>query len=156
MLLAHEVLNDCRIVHQMLEDEEDVERMRALWAGGIALLRAVGHILEKVDGADPVVGEIIAERYRDWKSNRKKYAVFWEFIEQERNNILKTYQFSSSFQDKIPLVVPVPIQNPETGKMDLTHELYELDGDLYCPIEYGFGTNEDIRDVYLEAVEWWY
>ena len=46
---ARKVLADCEVALEMLEEEEDEQRWRVLWAGAMALLRAVGHVLQKVD-----------------------------------------------------------------------------------------------------------
>ena len=91
---ARQVLADCVIALEMLEAEQDLVRWRVHWAGALALLRAVGHVLHKVDGADPKVRRQIDIAYRRWKSQRTENAVFLEFIEQERNNILKEYRFN--------------------------------------------------------------
>ena len=48
---ARIVLEDCRLALQLLEEETDLRRWRLHWVAAVALVRAVGHVLEKVDGA---------------------------------------------------------------------------------------------------------
>lgn len=61
----------------------------------ITLLRAVGHVLDKVDGrTSPELRELIDEMYQRLKDHEPHSAIFWRFIEEERNNVLKLYRFS--------------------------------------------------------------
>ena len=46
---ARKVLNDCRHAHELLELEENERKFRLLWVSCSSLLRAVGHVLVKVD-----------------------------------------------------------------------------------------------------------
>ena len=46
---ARKVLNDCRYAHELLELEENTGKFRLLWVSCSSLLRAVGHVLHKVD-----------------------------------------------------------------------------------------------------------
>ena len=46
---ARKVLADCKKAHDLLEAESDTARFRLLWVSGVALLRSVGHVLQKVD-----------------------------------------------------------------------------------------------------------
>lgn len=48
-LVARQVLADCRLCLEMLEQEQDLARWRIHWAAAVALARAVGHVLDKVD-----------------------------------------------------------------------------------------------------------
>ena len=84
---ARTVLADCVAVLDMLEVEEDEQRWRVLWAGAMALVRAIGHVLRKVDGEDAMVRPRIDEAWNRWRADRSTHAVFWESIEQERNRV---------------------------------------------------------------------
>lgn len=147
---AREVLIDCEIALEMLEEVEDLRRWRVLWAGSVALLRAVGHVLKKVDGADPRIGSAVDQRYRIWGSERQENAIFWDFIEEERNNVLKEYQFGVSLDEEIPLLVQSNTPNGETEVGVL-----QLGENLYRPLLTDHGEGEDARDVYREALDWW-
>ena len=47
---ARRVLSDCKYALDMLQVESRPASFRVLWVAGIALVRAVGHVLQKVDG----------------------------------------------------------------------------------------------------------
>ena len=60
------------------------------------------------------------------QSDRMKYQIFWDFIEKERNNLLKTYSFGARF---------------------VSH------GDENPSIE--FGDSQDAFELFRQAVYWW-
>lgn len=150
---ARRVLRDCQVALDMLDEEDDGERWRVLWAGAVALLRAVGHVLQKVDTEGTVAKEVVAAAYSRWKEERSENRIFWDFIDQERNNILKEYQSSVADSAEVSLV----IANPATGRSSHKSDemLSILDENMFRPITDGFGEGEDARDVYRDAVAWW-
>lgn len=150
---ARRVLDDCEAVLKMLGDEEDEQRWRVLWAGGMALVRTVGHVLRKVDGGDPRVRPQVDSAWDRWNKDKVANAVFWEFIEKERNNILKEYQFSVLDSSVVGLAVVET--DPETGHSVAVESPVVVDENLLRPLESGFGIGEDARDVYRDALEWW-
>ena len=150
---ARRALSDCEAALEMLEDERDEQRWRVLWIGAMALLRAVGHVLLKVDGEIPRQRAVINAAYRRWKDNgRPEHSVFRHFIEKERNNILKEYRLN--VVDSGEVGVAVVAGDPDAGCVtDKTP--FGLDENLFRPVTGSFGAGEDARDVYREAVEWW-
>lgn len=67
---------------------------RLNWVAGCALLRTIGHVLQKVDAQNSDTHRrTINSFWSDWKLERDKSWIFWDFIENERNNILKNYEF---------------------------------------------------------------
>lgn len=153
--MAREVLADCEIALEMLEAEQDLARWRVHWAGALALLRAVGHVLHKVDGADPRVGRHVDTAYRRWKSQKAKNAIFWEFIENERNNILKEYRFNLHPLDHVDVAVMMTVRHPETGALSQIPQVIPIGENIYRPILDGYSEGNDARDVYREALDWW-
>ena len=92
-LKARNVLADCRNALDLLEEETRPEVFRLYWVAGIALARAVGHVLQKVDGKhDATIKRAAALAYTAWQADKQANAIFWDFIEQERNQILKEYE----------------------------------------------------------------
>lgn len=74
-------------------DDEHPE-WRIWWIAGIALLRTVGHVLDKVDAKrSPHHKMTILQAWSNWKEDKDTNWIFWTFIEQERNNLLKLYKF---------------------------------------------------------------
>lgn len=152
---ARQVLADCEIALEMLEAEQDLARWRVHWAGALALLRAVGHVLHKVDGADPKVCRQVDIAYDRWKSQKMENAIFWEFIEQERNNILKEYRFNLHPLDHVDVAVTMTAQHPDTGEIVQIPQIVSIGENIYQPILDGYSEGDDARDVYREALNWW-
>ena len=146
---ARRVLADCEVVLEMLDDERDEQRWRVLWVGALALLRAVGHVLQKVDGQTPRARAAIDAAYQNWKSRQPEHRIFRDFIEKQRNNILKEYRMNVLDSAQVPVVV-----HSDVGS--ITDEtLFILDENLFRPVTEGFGADEDARDMYREAIGWW-
>ena len=142
MLRAREVLNDCRHVLELLETEENRQTHRVLWVAGVTLVRAVGHVLDKVDRTFSVrLSRALNAAYARW--NRKdnlKDEIFVHFINEERNLVLKEYEF---------------------GYDDSDYELiaggakYKMPGLIFCPITDGPYAGEDGRNILRDAIGWW-
>jgi hypothetical protein len=106
-------------------DEEHSE-WRLSWVAGVALLRTIGHVLAKADIlASPRHQDEIDRLWDAWKSDRKKAMIFWDFIEKERNNLLKTYTFGARL----------------------------VEGDEGYHVEFADGN--DAFQLFREAVYWW-
>lgn len=148
-LSARNVLLDCKVALEILEDSKDVRHWRVHWAGAISLLRAVGHVLQKVDRRQPEFRNAIDQRFALWKQEPHKHQVFWDFIKTERDSLLKEYVSSVSNAQNVALGVVSELD--ETGSV----EVFGLDENIYKPILSGYGETEDARDVYQEAIEWW-
>ena len=142
-LTARTVLRDCKSAHALLEDESDEVRFRLFWVAGVALLRAAGHVLQKVDAErSPAIRLQVERAYSQWKRDREANAIFWEFIENERNHILKEYEIGFLY-GPIHMAVQPMVQT------------FSLDECLFCPIAAGRYAGEDGRDVMADAITWW-
>ncbi len=155
MFFAQEVLKDCKFALSILESEIEPQRWRLHWVGAVALVRAVGHVLHKVDGKNKEFGPHIEDAYRRWKENRGENSIFWEFIELERNNILKEYNFSPHPHESVEIVVRQDAQTPQTDERSASGELSRIDSDVYRPMLGEYRTSDDARDVYSDALRWW-
>lgn len=140
-LKARSVLADCRNALDLLQDETRPEVFRLYWVACVALARATGHVLHKVDcEQDPKIKQVVAAAYDAWKADKQGNAIFWDFIEQERNQILKEYEVG---------FLAGPIDAVADGA------LYSLDQHLFCPIADGEFAGEDCRDILDQAIAWW-
>lgn len=148
---ARRVLADLQAVRDKLEDEAGSVEWRLYWITAVVLARAVGHVLAKVDAAAvPVVREVANELHREWKGPAAEHAIFRDFIEQERNSILKEYEFGMS---EGPVPVSVTLAHPETGEQVQSGALIEEN--VYRPMWSGPYEGEDGRTLLDEAIAWW-
>ncbi|EOV9244931.1 hypothetical protein ACN5YO_004506 [Vibrio parahaemolyticus] len=76
------------------------QKARILWFSCLTLLRSIGHVLHKVDSKkySDVFRKQLDESYKHWKENEP---IFRDFIEKERNEILKEYSFSLEVEETI-------------------------------------------------------
>lgn len=153
---ARQVLYDVRLALDMMQDEADADRWRVHWAGGVALLRAVGHVLLNVDqAADEKLAQIANAAHRRWKSDDPAHAVYREFILKERNNILKEYRSKVHPLETVSVAIRLTLVNPQTGEISYLDQAADLDENLFRPLVEGYGEGEDARDVFKEAADWW-
>lgn len=109
------------------DGEEELPEWRIYWIAGLALLRTVGHVLAKVDAKmSPKHAEAIGALWKGFQADRDCSAIFWNFIERERNNLLKTYSFGAKLA---------------------------WDEDQYAYVEFERGL--DAFELFREAIYWW-
>lgn len=153
---ARQVLSDVRLALDMLHSETDPDRWRVHWAGGVALLRAIGHVLLNVDqSANVELARIADAAHRRWRSADSAHAVYRDFVLEERNNILKEYRSKVHPLDEVPVAIRLTLVNPETGEVSYLDQVADLDENLFRPLVEGYGEGEDARDVFEEAIDWW-
>ncbi len=154
-IYARRVLDDCRLALELLEEEEDLSRWRIHWVAALALVRAVGHVLEKVDGQNPCIRALAQAAYKRWKSSSPEHAIFREFIERERNTILKEYQFNTHPGDQVELVLTRALHRISDGVLLSDTQVVPIGDNIYRPLTGGFREGDDARDVLSDAIGWW-
>lgn len=154
-LKAREVLNDCRVALSLLEDETDIQRWRVHWAGAVALLRAVGHVLDKVDSEDPLVKHAGSVAFKQWRSADPKHEIFREFIERERNNLLKEYRSDVHPLAEVTFALEFAAQPLGGSPAVRFAQIAEIGENIYRPLLSGPWAGDDARDVLSEAITWW-
>lgn len=153
---AREVLSDARLALEMLQVETDPDRWRVHWAGGVALLRAVGHVLLNVDQSANIELAVVADAaHRRWRSADPSHSVYRDFILEERNNILKEYRSNVHPLSNVPIARRFTLMHPDTGEIRYLDQAAELDENIFRPLVEGYGEGEDARDVFDEALAWW-
>lgn len=146
---ARLVLQDAMFVRDKLENEIGHIEWRLYWVLAVVLLRAVGHVLDKVDGQnDPVVKRVAGELHKSWRSGEEN-AIFRDFIERERNSILKEYS-SEITEGPVPIMAHVQRHDG----FDVIR-LFLIEENLYRPMESGAFAGEDGRTLLDEAIAWW-
>lgn len=153
---ARRILNDCRACLQMLEDEENETRWRVLRAAALALIRSVGHALDKVDGSS--VKNESHKIFAQWKATKPEPRIFWEFIDAQRNLVLKEYRHETHIAESISVYVDrdgQPFVPRDFSSHIAGEQCFALEGVLYRPNTMAFRFGEDFRDTYQEAIDFW-
>lgn len=151
---ARAVLEDCRLALSILEEEQDLRRWRITWVSAVALIRAVGHVLQKVDGKDETIKKSANQLYKKWKKNAQENSIFHEFIEKERNNILKEYEVNIHPMTEVPVAVEVTLKSQVTGELRREGMVARIGENIYRPMLDGYREGDDARDVYADAIQW--
>jgi hypothetical protein len=151
---ARQVLADCYVALRFLEEETDLQKWRVHWAGAVALTRAVGSVLHKVDARDPNVKIAADAAYARWKHGEQD-RIFREFIKAERDNILKEYNFGSHPLEKVDVALVSTVRHPETGELRQIAQIIPIGDNIYRPLLDGYWEGDDARDVLEEALQWW-
>lgn len=148
---ARKVLEDCRGALDDLQDGIQGAFWRRRWISAVVLLRTVGHVLRNIDSmTSPALKEIIEKEWNTLQKTRPEPKIFWEFIEMERNNILKEYQINAG--QGITVRIPTLHINLKTGEQYSDPPLHSL---YHYTINSGVYKGRDQRDVLKEAIEWW-
>jgi hypothetical protein len=128
---ARAVLDQCRHAHQKMGSKPTVPDWVLIWEGTIALLREVGHELERDVESDAR----LKQAHRAWLNTRKKPnpPIFWDFIQ---NSLLKEAELAVEHSVTITQPPsPPPIHN------------YKMNFGRYA--------GQHACDLVREAIEWW-
>jgi hypothetical protein len=112
---ARLVLQDAEVAASELPDPPD-EFWRVRWVAVVALLRIIGHVLQKVDGPAGDAAYQEASKAAWATLATKRSAVFHEFIEDGRNLLLKQYGFQAQQHTTITLTgLPLMVGDVHAG-----------------------------------------
>ena len=144
---ARETLEDCRGALIELVDGIQGREWRRKWILSVVLLRAVGHVLHKVDRErSPAYRLAVDTWWSGLKESKPAPAIFWSLIDKERNSILKEYRTT------VGQGVTIQLSGVSTGKQK---------SEPPNPAKYHYTFNSgpykdrDQRDVISEAIVWW-
>ena len=153
--VARVVLADCEAALVELRADPQGLQWRVRWAAAVALLRAMLHVLKNIDSlGSPQMRAAIDIKWNELVNSTPSPAIFWSFIQRERNNLLKEYRTSA--QQSVNIYLP---------GLELS---VSLGGEPPAPVrptqvarcEYSFrmgpGPYEgrDPRDIVAEAIAW--
>lgn len=148
---ARETLEDCRGAIAELVEGVQGRDWRRKWILAVVLLRTVGHVLDKVDGArSATYRKAINNWWFALKASKPDPAIFWQFIEEERNSILKEYQTAAG-QGVTVQLTGVEI-NPQTGEQKVGPPKPAI---YHYTFNSGPYKDKDQRHVLADALAWW-
>jgi hypothetical protein len=150
MLRAREVLVDCEVALADFVASGPTPFWRSRLTALLALMRAVGHVLHKVDAGQNVqLKNAIDDAWGKLKKSKPEPRIFWEFMEEERNNVLKAYEFGARLNITV---------RPGTRHLSLSGQGY---ADPSEPTTYesfmqaGVYGGRDAVEVFREAIDFW-
>jgi len=130
------VLEDCKEALIGFKDGVQGSEWRRIWVTSVVLLRTVGHVLNKVDAlSDPKLKTITDNEWSNLQHSKPEPKIFWEFINKERNNILKEYEINAGQGVTINLGT----------KQTIYH--YKINS--------GYYQGREQKEVLNEAIDWW-
>ena len=144
---ARLVLQDCR--HALAEFTTEVHgaRWRIVYMSNVALLRVVYHVLET---RDVPTTPRFKPAFEKWKTGllrtKPSPEIYWEFIVNERNQLLKEYTATPVSNTLLPEIT----FNLSTGKTENLGPVRQQ----YVMAEGHFAGQEQRRLIKL-AIEWW-
>ena len=150
-IAARQVVEDCRGALAELADDVQGPTWRRRWIVSIVLLRTVGHVLDKVDGArSPKHREAIARWWKELGATKPKPEIFSLFVEEERNTIVKQYQTNAGQGVTVQL-----------GGVQISMGTGQQQADppgppiFHYTMNAGYFKGRDQRDLIAEAIHWW-
>jgi hypothetical protein len=153
---ARDVLNDCILARDYFSiavGNGDYQQAKILWFSCVTLLRAVGHVLHKVDSQKftAALSNTLNAQFKQWKSEE---AIFRDFIEKERNSIVKEYDLTvqvSEYQEPVTFMTSDGCRfiTSDEHTLCLNMTLKEL------VKARGHGEGNTPLSVLDEAIEWW-
>jgi hypothetical protein len=148
---ARLVLADCRGALSELTDGVQGTVWRRRWIIAVVLLRAVGHVLHKVDGITSAKHtKAIAEWWSKLSLTKPSPEIFWLFIEEERNNILKEYQTNAGQGVTLQLGGSQASFQPGEAKVDPPGQPV-----YHYTMNAGYFKDQDQRELIAKAIQWW-
>lgn len=148
---ARLVLEDCR--QELLEFAEHLpaSAWRRHWIALLVLLRAVGHVLDKVDGKrSPALQRAISAWWSGVNNDKAAHPLFWEFIERERNSFIKEY--ATSARQIVAIQVGAVNYDAKTDRQ--WSDPPQSTQYLQC-MHSGHYAGQDQREIAREAIRWW-
>ena len=131
------VLSDCRGALDELTTGVHGASWRGRWVTAVVLLRAVGHVLDNVDSQRiPEMKAAIAAAWHQLKCQKPEPTIYWQFIDEERNNLIKEYLVGAGHNVTVYLGADRP-------------------ADFDYVINTGPFKGRQQREVVAEAIEWW-
>ena len=152
---ARIVLQDCKHAIAKHTDDLQAEDFRISWISVVTLLRAIGHVLQKVDAQQsPAIKKAVGKKWKELQLSKPEPHIFWSFIEEERNRFLKNYEHGivrkMTFDTLVPgIYTSVDLANARGGK------IIASDSEIKSYISSGQFEGINERTVAWMAYDWW-
>jgi hypothetical protein len=153
---ARTVLADCQAAMRSLEECEYGSEWSRHWVTVVSLLRAVGHVLEKVDAkSDPQLARVVRAHFEQLKTTKPQPQIYWQFIVEERNSVLKEYRFRGIHAWTSSSATSLSVSSPTPGGPTFTSSR-PTPGRIQIHVyDRGAFAGRNQGDVAIEAIEWW-
>lgn len=152
-IAARRILYDLQYALHNHEKDLQSEAFRVSWFSIVALLRSIGHVLDKVDSKQSMeMKSAISTMWKKTQSTKPNPAIFWEFIDSERNRFLKEYSHSI---DRTVDLYHMDGHYLATEDVGHTQGWSALDTPVSSQISNGVFSGRNELDVAWEAWHWW-
>lgn len=157
---ARLVLQDVEHAIGMHSSDLSAEEFRISWFSIIGLLRAVGHVLDKVDApTSPEMRQAVSDHWVQLKATKPEPHIFWGFIDSERNRFLKSYEHSVNRGFDLPVRTSTGALTNATTRI-VTSRSHGIDTRgssvrLTSFLDGGAFAGKDELDVAKQSVNWW-
>lgn len=157
---ARLVLQDVRYAIWNHTDKLGGEAFRVSWFSIVGLLRAVGHVLVNVDSQQsPAMAAAIRKKWDELQASKPEPAIFWGFIEAERNYFLKSgehgvlrgFDLAMYSEDASPVSMKTMIVVSRSSGIDTRG----IPTPLRSLLDRGPFKGRHELDVAKEAAAWW-
>ena len=151
------VLQDAKFAIAAHTNTLQSENFRISWIAIVTLLRAIGHVLEKVDAdASPAMRVAVNKKWKQLQQSKPSPEIFWGFIEEERNRFLKNYEHGivRELVTKGPVIngvrtsIHINVGDGRGGEIGPGKELSSV-------ISSGPFAGQSERKVAWQAYDWW-
>lgn len=105
---ARKALKSLVLAHDMLKEQSDPERFNVIYLSCLVLCRSIGHVLHKVDAKrSNKLKSAVESAYGRWKNSDHDQRIFKDFIEGNRNELVKESNFNYEIVSSLPYAVAV-------------------------------------------------
>ncbi len=159
-LKAEQVIKDCEFALCKHNSTLQGAEFRLSWWTIISLLRAIGHVLKNVDKKISTNhARIIDNEYKKLSQSKPKPEIYWCFIQTERNNFLKEYnygvrrQLTNSWQTDDGKTASLSVLLDDQSGGRITPLLPSMYQESF--IKEGYYKGQDEHKIAEEALSWW-
>lgn len=147
-LSCYRAATDARhAIVNMSQNDISLALWKVQWAGICGIMKTSVHLMS-VDAKrcfSPELRLVLKARYDELRRKKPEFQLFWNFIDRERHNILKEYEFSA---------YESYVADPENAEKDLGSILSLLSASKELRIRGGVYDGRLALELALEACDW--